>query len=282
MSRENRLTSVFHPSDFSGASEVAFCHALKIALVTRARLSMLHVSASHNVDWDDFPGVRSTLERWGLIPQGSPKSAVGKLGIDVKKALATAKNPVAACLGYLEKEPADLIVLAVSRSEGRVRWLEKSIGKPVARKSGQMTLFLPAGVPGFVSSESGSVSLDNILIPISHSPRPEPGVEAASRIIQNLNLPEGTVTLLHAGAEGEAPEVEIPRDTGWTWRKVTKKGEPADVIVQAAGASRAGLIIMTTDGPDGFLDALRGTTSERVLNQAACPVLNLPVGSLLG
>jgi nucleotide-binding universal stress UspA family protein len=39
---------------------------------------------------------------------------------------------------------------------------------------------------------------------------------------------------------------------------------------------------MTTDGPDGFLDALRGSTSERVLRKAHCPVANLPVGSMLG
>ena len=38
----------------------------------------------------------------------------------------------------------------------------------------------------------------------------------------------------------------------------------------------------TTDGPDGFLDGLRGTTFERVLRKARCPVANLPVGSLLG
>jgi nucleotide-binding universal stress UspA family protein len=40
--------------------------------------------------------------------------------------------------------------------------------------------------------------------------------------------------------------------------------------------------MMTTDGPDGFLDGLRGTTSERVLRRSRCPVVNLPVGSMLG
>jgi phosphomannomutase len=59
-------------------------------------------------------------------------------------------------------------------------------------------------------------------------------------------------------------------------------GEPADEILQTAKEIRADLIIMTTDGPDGFLDALRGSTSERVLRQARCPVANLPVGSMLG
>jgi nucleotide-binding universal stress UspA family protein len=52
--------------------------------------------------------------------------------------------------------------------------------------------------------------------------------------------------------------------------------------LKKAESLEAGLIIMTTDGPDGFLDGLRGTTSERVLHQAHCPVAVLPVGSFLG
>ncbi len=38
------LQSVFHPSDFSPASEVAFAHALKAALIAKADLTILHVS----------------------------------------------------------------------------------------------------------------------------------------------------------------------------------------------------------------------------------------------
>ena len=56
-----------------------------------------------------------------------------------------------------------------------------------------------------------------------------------------------------------------------------KVGQPANIILQTAAELRANLIIMTTDGPDGFLDALRGTTSEQVLRKARCPVANLPV-----
>src|SRR5688572_22173344 len=138
-----RIESIFHPSDFSEASEVAFAHALKIALVTQARLSVLHVSARPGEEWQDFPGVRETLERWQLIPRESPKSAVTDLGIEVRKVLAAGDNPIKACLGFLEKHPADLIVLAVHQHEGRMRWLHRSIGKPIAQAAGQMTLYIP-------------------------------------------------------------------------------------------------------------------------------------------
>ena len=232
-----KVESIFHPSDFSEASEVAFAHALKVALVTKSKLNMLHVAADSHVDWHDFPGVRDTLERWNLIPKGSPKSAVGQFGIDVQKVMATSKDPVKACLGFLEKHPADLIVLAVHQHEGRMRWLHKSVGEPIARGSGQMTLFIPHGVEGFISRQDGSVSLRNILIPITSKPRPQPAVEAAARVIRSLQLPAGTVTLLHVGPASEAPTVKIPADTGWTWNRLAKEGEPAEIILQTASST---------------------------------------------
>ncbi len=277
-----KVESIFHPSDFSEASDVAFVHALKTALVARAKLTLLHVDSRRSAQWQDFPGVRETLERWQLIPQGSPKSAVAELGIEVQKVIAPSKHPVEACLDFLDGNPSDLIVLAVGQEQGRMRWLEKSVGKPLVRRAGQMTLLLPHGVHGFVSRQDGSISLRNILIPVTSKPRPQPSIEAAERLIHNLHLPPGTVTLLHVGHASEAPAPDIPDDTNWTWSTLTRSGEPADTILQTAAEIRADLIIMTTDGPDGFLDGLRGTTSERVLRQARCAVANLPVGSMLG
>lgn len=78
------------------------------------------------------------------------------------------------------------------------------------------------------------------------------------------------------------PSVKLPTDTDWTWNSLAKSGEPVDTILQTATELRSDLIVMTTDFPDGFLDGLRGTTSERVLRNACCPVANLPVGSMLG
>ena len=276
------IKSIFHPSDFSEASEVAFEHALKLALAARSKLRILHVSADADARWEDFPGVRSTLERWQLIPKDSPKDAVADLGLDVTKVITAGASPVKACLSYLETHPTDLVVLAVHQHEGRMRWLQRQVGEPIAQGAGEMTLFIPHGVEGFVSRRDGSVSLRSILIPIAVKPRPQPAVQAAVRLIRNFSLPAGSVTLLHAGPDGDAPAVSAPDDTGWTWTRVSKEGDPAEIILQTAAETNAGLIVMTTDGADGFLDGLRGTTSERVLRKARCPVANLPVGSLAG
>jgi nucleotide-binding universal stress UspA family protein len=272
-----RIESIFHPSDFSEASAIAFAHALRIALVSRAQLNMLHVAADSDADWSDFPGVRATLERWALIPPGSPKSAVTSLGIDVTKIISSSSSPVKACVDFLDGHPADLIVLAVRQLEGRMQWLEKRIGSRVAQLAGGATLYLPQGVQGFVAPEDGSLSLRNILVPVAARPRAQPAIELVMRMIENLQLPPGRVTLLHVGQPESAPRLNIPASSDWTWHTTTREGEPAEVIVQVAADTRADLIAMTTEGSHGFLDALRGSTSEQVLRAAPCALLALPV-----
>jgi nucleotide-binding universal stress UspA family protein len=44
-----------------------------------------------------------------------------------------------------------------------------------------------------------------------------------------------------------------------------------------AEATKADLVLMTTEGHDGFLDALRGSTTERVMRSVSCPMLAVPV-----
>ena len=270
------LQHVFHPSDFSAASETAFAHALKVALGAKATLTIFHVSPDRKENWTEFPGVRQTLERWGILPKDSPRSAVPELGIKVKKVVAQDKDPVKAVLGFLEHHPSDLIVLATQQDKGQVLWLEKSVAKPVARKSRLMTLFIPAGVEGFVSFQDGSVSLKNILIPVAPVPTAQPAIQAAVRLAQRLNCPTGQFTILYVGDDSEMPEVSCPELPGWEWTKLSQKGDITQVILQTARGMEADLIVMSTEGRQGFLDALRGSNSEQVLRQCACPLLAIP------
>ena len=275
------LRSIFHPSDFSEASEIAFVHALKFALTTGANLTMLHAAAGPDASWQSFPALRETLTRWKLLAEGSTKEAVSQLGIAVRKVLCTGSQPVRDALKFLDACPAELLVLAVHQREGFRRWMEKPVGRQLALKSGQMTLFIPYGEGGFVSREDGSVTIRNILIPVAGKPFAQPAVETAARLISNFNLPSGVVTLLHVGAPGAAPALRIPEAGGWAWNTLTRSGDPVDVILKTTQETGADLIIMSTDGCDGILGALLGSTSERVLRKTRCPLLSLPVGARL-
>jgi nucleotide-binding universal stress UspA family protein len=273
------ISSVLHPTDFSEGSLVAFHHALKAAMSAKSSLTLLHVSSDAASQWSGFPGIRETLERWGVLPGGSPKAAVGELGIAAGKVVANESEPVEAVLRYLEKHPTDLIVLSTSRRGSHVSWLSKSVSAPVTRKAGQMTLLIPGDTSGFVSGEDGSVRLNKILIPVARTPRPEPALNAAARFVQKLNCSAGTFTVVHVGDSNTMPALRYPEVAGWTWKKELRSGDPVNGIVKTAKALEADLIVMSTDGRNGFLDGLRGSHSERVLHHCAVPLLTIPAGS---
>ena len=80
------INSIYHPSDFSEASKVAFGHALKIALIVGAKFYVHHVfEPNEEPVWEDYPGVRHLLTQWGLIDERSGRQSVADLKIKVRK-----------------------------------------------------------------------------------------------------------------------------------------------------------------------------------------------------
>ena len=271
------LDRIFHPSDFSQASEVAFAHALKLGLIARAALRIMHVAAErHDVHWSDFPGVRAMLARWGLLPPGSPKHAVETLGLDVEKIVSVRVDPVRSMLHYLAEHPTDLVVLATHQRAGVARWLHQAVAEPMARRARTMTLFVPQGVAGFIALDDGAVGLRRILIPIDQVPSPQIAVDAAAGLAYALGCHDVSFTLVHVGATDDIPAVREYHQTGWTWDRTVRRGDVVEHILEASTACSANLIVLTTQGHHGFLDALRGSTSERILRGARCPVLAVP------
>ncbi len=274
------IDSIFHPTDLSEASFVAFAHALKIALLAQSELTILHAanSGGDKVSWKDFPGVRQTLERWGELPKGSSTRAISELGMTVEKIAGRGPKPVKTVTSYLQENPAQLVVLSSEGREGIPRFLKPSFAEPVARKTRAMTLFVPSHTSGFVDGDTGRVTLDRILIPFNHKPRSRPAINLARAFVRALDDDGGVFDLLHVGDRGKAPAVDIPDEMGWTSEKHYESGDVVDAILRVAEKKGAELIVMTTTGRDGILDRLRGTMTEQVVRAANCPVLAIPEG----
>ncbi|UCE01810.1 MAG: universal stress protein [Candidatus Latescibacterota bacterium] len=276
---EIQARSVLHPTDFTRGSELAFAHALRIAVAGGARLTLLHCT-DDRPRWEDFPGVRSTLERWGMLPAGAAQSDVfEQLGVKVEKAVARGSNVVDAIVGFMERRPVDTLVLATHGREGLPRWLKPSIAEPLARRAELTTLFVPHASRACVSLEDGSVQMDRVLVPVDRTPRPQPAVLRAVRAIRAFGGGHSLISLLHVGEEGDMPSVDIPPSSGLRSERLVRQGKPVEVILQTAEEIGASLIIMVTAGRDGFLDILRGSTTEQVLRRSPCPVLAIPVAT---
>ena len=277
----NRNFVIFHPSDFSPASQVAFGHALKIAMQSKAKLDIMHVEPRVGPEKRsglDFPAVRATLTQWGILPEGVRPSEVAKTGVRIRKILASSTDPIETMLRHFDKFPPDLIVLATRQRAGIERWLHKAVAEPLARRSGAMTLFVPGNGRGFVSLKDGSLALKKILIPVDHDPDPQMALDKALLLVRGLDCLVGKFLLVHVGSRSDsgAPQVHLPPQSGWSCEIKVKQGHVVEEILATERAWHPDLMVLATQGHRDFVDALRGSTTERVLRGARCPVLAVP------
>jgi nucleotide-binding universal stress UspA family protein len=269
---------IFHPTDFSAPSDVAFVHALKLGLTSAGSLTIFHY-AHQGDDQDDthgFPGVRDALARWGLLPPDSPREAVATLGLHVRKVAVGGDDPTETILAYLERHPADLIVLATHQRSGAARWLYREVPLPVARRSELPALFVPPDSPGFVDAATGRIRLGRALVPIDRHPHPQPALECIASLVDVLAPGPIDAELLHVGTMATIPRVQPPAANGLTWTTELRQGDVVDEILKREAERSADLLVLATEGRHGFLDALRGSTTEQVVRRARCPVLAVP------
>jgi nucleotide-binding universal stress UspA family protein len=273
-----QISSILHPTDFSEASAGAFAHALRIALDAKAGLTLLHVANKPKTDdWDSFPHVRQTLVDWGLLdPQASIEAIERQLGIVIRKAEMEPQSPLDGIRHFLRQHPADLIVLSTEGRQGAARWLAGSVAEEVARASRLPSLFVPAKARGFVDLRRGETRLRHVLIPVDHAPKPAPAIGSIMTFARLVGGEDAEERLLHVG-DDPPPQVQRHREPHRPLPVARRKGDPVEAILDVANDWPADLIGMPTAGHHGFLDALRGSTTERVLRQAPCPVLAVPV-----
>jgi nucleotide-binding universal stress UspA family protein len=270
--------SILHPTDLSEESKRAFAHALAMALRNKASLAILHVGKGRDArQWKEFPSVRGTLERWGLLEEGSARAEVFRnLDVRVKKVTLKSKRPVPAVLDYLEEHTADLVVLATEGREGLTRLVRPSTAEAIARRAEARVLFVPRSARSFVSQDDGSLLIERVLVPVDRHPDPGEAVASAMRISAvSARNPVGAIAL-HVGPGSSSPKLDLPASEFCSWSEMNGSGDVVSAIVRAASDRSADLIVMATEGHRGVLDALRGSVAEQVLRNAPCPVLAVP------
>ena len=267
------MKHIFHPTDLGADGRPAFHHALRTAVAARGSLTVLHVSASPEALQDHLPQSRRTLAQWGMLAHEHDTDGLRTLGVGVKKVVADGSDPVEACLEYLDRHPTDLIVLTTHQRAGRTVWGPRSVSEPLARSAGRTTLLLPAGRAGFVNAKDGSVNLRRMLVALGDPNESRAAFREAGRLA-DLLAPEGVeFHLLHVGPEKDAFTVVQEQPSTRSITRHTGSGDVVEGIFNLAGELAVDLVVMASRGHDGFLDALRGSTTERVLRQVNCPLL---------
>lgn len=270
------IRSIVHPTDLSNLSTPAYVHALRIALAAQTKLYGLHVKQDGADGVSGFPDVRRLLAQWGLLEEDEPLATIAtKLGTRLENVTLGQRDPADAIQQFLDQHVCDLVVLGTHGRDGIDRWLNGSIAENVFKRSAISTLFVPRGARGFVNQVTGDLGLRHVLVPVDQSPAPNRAIEAARGLVHHLTGPDFTMQLLHVGRGAETIHSSISNLESSPPITI-RYGNVVQTIVDAAIEYDADLICMPTAGHHGILDAMRGSTTERVIRHAPCPVLAVP------
>jgi hypothetical protein len=113
--------------------------------------------------------------------------------------------------------------------------------------------------------------LSRVLVPVDRSPPLGTALGIIRDFISPMSEGGSAIELMHVGENGPLTVAD-----GTIVPVVSQKGDVVETILEVAQAQQVNLIAMPTAGHHGFLDAIRGSTTERVLRRAPCPVLAIP------
>lgn len=264
------MRSILHPTDLTPASAGAFAHALRIALAAKCKLQVLHVLQDRTGEgWEhSHVRLRLLLTQWGLLGRNEPLDSIDtKLGVPIENIMLDRQQPpTEEIVHFLNQNATDLVVLATHGRDGIDHWLQGSVAESVFKRSAIPTLFIPLSARGFVDQVTGDFRMRRVLVPVDRIPPPYRAIEAAKQFHQSLTSADVAMQLLHIGRT--IPELGKLKN-----QVVVRYGNVVQTILDAAIEYDVDFICMPTAGHHGVLDALRGSTTERVVRHAPCPVL---------
>lgn len=115
--------------------------------------------------------------------------------------------------------------------------------------------------------ERRSIHRSGVLIPVDHEPIAQGAVEEAFFLAAGLACKDVQFKLLHGGTDRGMPTLFLPHHSGYRWDERMVNGDAVAEILREAARGSADLIVFATQGHRGILDALRGSTTERVLHR---------------
>jgi nucleotide-binding universal stress UspA family protein len=268
--------AILHPTDFSHLSGVAFAHALRIALVSKAKLHVIHVTPHEPDIALAFPHARRLLAQWGFCEDDdTPSTIAGKLGLSVYNTRIKSREPAQAILEFLRDSRFDLVVLATQGGKGIGHWLKGSVAEIIARHARAPTLFVAPGARPFISQVSGDIQIRRAIVPIDSFANAARAIALAKRVGALLTGADITLDLLHVGRSAPRLSAKLSKSAHLP-RVMLRGGSIVKSIVDTAVEFEADFIAIATAGHRSALDPLRGSTMERVVRHAPCPVFAVP------
>ena len=270
---------IVHPTDFAPGDAAAMAHAVALSLASKSILKLLLVRIDKESFYSPTQGlrqVRDLLVSWGVLGKDAAYDRwETELEMEVSSVSIAARNARAGILEFLEDTICNLLVLANYPNKTLTRWTDASVHTSLLRQGRMMSLFLREGRRGFVDPKTGAISLKRILMPIAAGVDSVPAVRRIQAMLAMTDN-RAEIKLLHVGKRPPAlvDDDGVPLDLPILLRD----GAVVDTILAAASEFDVDMIAMPTAGRHGLLDAVRGSASAHVLEDARWPLLAVPVG----
>jgi nucleotide-binding universal stress UspA family protein len=306
------------PLDGSALAEAILPEVTELAKLHHAEVLLVRVALGHafpGVDPTEAQ-VRVVEEAETYLAAVQRRLVVERIHVDTAVRYGQAAEEI---LDHVRTRQADLIAMSTHGRSGIERWVMGSVAEKVLRASAVPVLLLRARVaaPGDTEAEALAErapvrprpaeevppAIHDILCPVDFSPTSEAALEHAGALAQRLGL---RLTVLHvvdhplyvAGFHIPHPPMEQMHEEliqcGQTWVQdlVARKrqflpatqtavvlGTPYKEILRYAQTHEVDLIVMGTHGLTGLHRLVVGSTAERIVRLAPCPVFTVRVSA---
>jgi len=285
------------PVDFSDCSNKALEYAILFGEKYGASLTLFHVVALFQEDVGETERmqeleeiVKRQEEKIRKQMSGS-KERVTARGVSVNTVVQRGINPADTILEFLDEQDFDLVIMGTHGRTGLKHVLQGSVAEKVVRLSPIPVLTIHREVQKY--------DFDDILVPIDFSAHSLKAVEYATNLAQTFN---SRLYFLHVIEQEIHPSfyaagvtsifeidhdlkqrvvqnmqefVEDFLDESMTAEYVVREGKAHREIVEFAKEKGMDLIVIATHGLSGLEYLLLGSTTEKVVRWATCPVFTV-------
>jgi nucleotide-binding universal stress UspA family protein len=289
--------SILVATDFSDTAEAAIAWAIEIARPHRARIRLVH-GLMMPIAVPDYlptapPDFGDELRRAALARLDESAGKVAAAGVEADVDLRVG-IPSQVILEAQKETAPDLIVIGTSGITGLTHLLLGSTAERVVQRATCPVLTIHPDDAGHHRP------IRTVVVPTDFSEDAGRALVTANALLRRLerdlrlvlvhayHLPieytaygpiPTSVNYLHdVGADAEAKLGELAAEfagEGLAVDTVCREGYAPDVIVAEATARNADLIAMGTHGRSGLAHLLLGSTAERVVQKAPCPVMTV-------
>lgn len=292
---DTQVSEILVATDFSDTARTGARWAIEIARHAKARVRLLHVLILPH-PWPHYapapPELDESLREGASDRLAEEAEELGADGADVVTELRTG-IPSQVILEAAEDTEADLVVMGTRGLSGLSHLLLGSTAERVVQKATCPVLTVHP------EDRETPDPLRSILVPTDFSDDAERAINTARRLLHGV--PQARLVLVHAyalpieytaygpiptsvnylentGAKAQAQLEELAErleEDSLNVEALAVEGYPPQVILDTARTRNVDLIAMGTHGRTGIAHLLLGSTAERVVQKASCPVITV-------